>query len=210
MFMGPLDQVKPWQTQGVDGVYRFLARVWRLFVDTETGALNPAIGDHPVDPGLKKSLHKAIKAVTEGIEEMRFNTPVSRMMEFVKVATALDKLPRKILEPFVLILSTYAPHLGEELWQRLGHTSTLAFEPWPVWDPEALVEDIVQVAVQVQGRLRGTLSLARETPKDQVLAAAKAQENVARHLEGMVIVKEIVIPPRGTKGGLVNLVVRPR
>ncbi len=209
MFMGPLDQVKPWQTSGVEGVSRFLARVWRLFVDSETGALNPGIGDHPVPGDLNKALHLAIKAVTEGIEDLRFNTPVSRMMEFVKVATSKDVLPRTVLEPFVLILSTYAPHLGEELWQRLGHETSLAYETWPSWDPAALVEDTVKIAVQVQGKLRGTLELARDTDKDAILAAAKAQENVARHLQGMAIVKAIVIPPRGAKGGLVNLVVRP-
>ncbi len=209
MFMGPLDQVKPWQTSGVEGVYRFLARVWRLFVDEETGALSAAIGDHPVDPELNRALHTAIKAVTEGIDELRFNTPVSRMMEFVKLALSRKALSKSALESFVLILSTYAPHLGEELWQRLGHDTTLANEPWPAWDPAALEVATVAIAVQVQGKLRGSLELPRDTAKEEVLAAAKAQPNVARHLEGMAIVKEIVIPPRGNKGGLVNLVVRP-
>ena len=204
MFMGPLEQVKPWQMSGVEGVYRFLARTWRLFVDGD-GELNPAIGDHPVDRELDRSIHVAIKSVTEGIESLRFNTPVSRMMEFVKLATARKQLPRETMELFVQILAPYAPHLAEELWERLGHATSLAYQPWPAHDPSALVEDTVTITVQVQGKRRGQIEVPKDADKDTVLAAAKAVDNVARHLEGMQIIKEIVVP-----GRLVNLVVRPK
>ena len=204
MFMGPLEQVKPWQMSGVEGVYRFLGRVWRLFVDEHTDTLNPAIGDHPITPELNRSLNLVIKSVTEGIEALRFNTPLSRMMEFVTLALAQPTLPKAGLEKFVLVLSTYAPHLGEELWQRLGHGDTLAYEPWPTWDEAALVENTVSVGVQVGGKVRGQLEIAKDLPAADVLAAAKALPNVARHLEGMAIVKELYVP-----GRLVNFVVRP-
>ena len=203
MFMGPLEQVKPWQMSGVEGVYRFLARTWRLFVDDE-GALNPSIGDHPVDRALDRSINAAVKGVTEGIEELRFNTPISRMMEFVKVATARDALPRSTMETFVQILAPYAPHLAEELWERLGHAESLAYAPWPELNDAALVDDTVTVAVQVRGKLRGEVTVPRDASKEDILAAAKAVPNVARHLEGMQILKEVVVP-----GRLVNLVVKP-
>ena len=203
MFMGPLEQVKPWQMSGVDGVYRFLARTWRLFVNDD-GQLNPAIGDHPLDRDLNKSINVAVKSVTEGIEELRFNTPISRMMEFVKLATGRDTLPRSVMETFVQILDPYAPHLAEELWERLGKSDSLAYHPWPQVDESALVEDSVTLAIQVRGKRRGEIAVARDASKDDILAAAKQVPNVARHLEGMEIIKEIVVP-----GRLVNLVVKP-
>ncbi|MED5372465.1 MAG: leucine--tRNA ligase [Myxococcota bacterium] len=205
MFMGPLEQVKPWQMAGVEGVYRFLARAWRLFIDEDSGELRESIReDVKADAELRRSLHTAIKQMSEGIEDLRFNTPVSRMMEFVKVAGQRDTLPKAELESFVQILAPYAPHLAEELWEKLGHSESLAFEPWPEFDPKALVEDTVKIAVQVQGKVRGTLEAPRESSKEELLALAKELDNVKRHLEGKAIVKEIVVP-----GRLINLVVRP-
>ena len=203
MFMGPLEQVKPWQMSGVEGVYRFLGRTWRLFVVGE-GELNPVIGDHPADREIRRSLHTAIKSVTEGVEDLRFNTPISRMMEFVKLAMTRDKLRTQDMETFVQILAPYAPHLAEELWERLGHAESLAYEPWPAWDEAALAQETVTIAVQVQGKRRGQIEVAQDASKEDILAAAKALDTVARQLEGMQILKEIVVP-----GRLVNLVVRP-
>ena len=206
MFMGPLEQVKPWQMSGVEGVYRFLARVWRLFVNEETGELNSAISaDAPMDEELNRSLNVAIKSVTEGIDSLRFNTPISRMMEFVKVALSKEHLPAKSMQDFLLILSPYAPHLAEELFSRLGAQESLATMPWPEWDPEALETQSIEIAVQVQGKLRASVKVPKDISKEDLLAIAKDNERVQRHLEGMVIVKEIVVP-----GRLVNLVVRPQ
>ncbi len=204
MFMGPLEQVKPWQMSGVDGVYRFLARVWRVFIDDETGAIRSSIGDHPVDRELNRSLHTVIKSVSEGIEDLRFNTPISRMMEFIKLAQSRKVLSREVVETFTLVLSPYAPHLSEEIWKRLGHDRTLAYEPWPAWDVAALAEDLAKYVIQVKGKVRGQVELPKEADKAAVLAAARAVPNVAKHLEGTVVVKEIVVP-----GRLVNLVVKP-
>ena len=199
MFMGPLEQVKPWQTSGCEGVYRFLGRVWRLFIDQDTGAVKP-YGQSK--PELRRALHVAIKETTEGIAALKFNTPVSKMMEFVNAAGGT--LPsREGAEDFVLILSPYAPHLAEELWARMGHTETLAEAQWPEFDESALVQDTVEIAIQVMGKLRGTIAVSKDADKDDVIALAKANSNVARHLEGKTIIKEVFVP-----GRLVNFVAK--
>ena len=197
MFMGPLEQVKPWQTSGCDGILRFLGKVWRLFVDDRTGELKP-FGQTSKE--VHKALHVAIKETTEGIEQLKLNTPVAKMMEFVNACSG--KTPsRETSEAFVLILSTYAPHLAEELWQRFGHEQTLSFESWPAFDPSALVDNEVEIVVQVMGKKRGAITVARDASKEDILAAAKAEPNVAKHLDGKTIRKEIVVP-----GRLVNFV----
>ena len=198
--MGPLEQVKPWQTSGCDGILRFLNRAWRLLIDEESGALRPLADESPKP--VRKALHQAIKETTEGIEELKFNTPVSRMMEFIN-ACKNQPPSREDAEAFVLILSPYAPHIAEELWQRLGHSETLAEEAWPTWNPEALIDDEIKIAVQVMGKLRGTIEVSKDASKEEVLTAAKAHENVARYLEGKQLIKEIFVP-----GRLVNFVAR--
>jgi leucyl-tRNA synthetase len=202
MFMGPLDRDKPWTEEGVQGVHRFLRRAWAVFV-AEDGALHPKIVETGGESAPKKVLHNAIKAVTADIEEMSFNTAISRMMEFVNEATKASTLAREDAEKFVLLLAPFAPHMAEELWERLGHTKTLAYEPWPEYDESLLTEDTLDIAVQVLGKLRGLVQVPVDAPKEQILAAAKAEPNVQRHLEGKTIVKEIYVP-----GKLVNLVVR--
>jgi len=192
MFMGPLEQVKPWQTTGSEGVFRFLSRVWRLFIDEESGQVKP-FGE--TTPAVRKALHTAIKEASEGIEEMRFNTPVAKMMELVN--TCSGALPsRDDAELFIRVLSVYAPHLAEELWLRLGNTSVLANEAWPVWDPAALVRETLTVAVQVSGKMRGTVEVSREATQDDVLAAAMTVDAVVRHLDGKPIKKVIYVPGR--------------
>jgi leucyl-tRNA synthetase len=198
MFMGPLEQVKPWQTSGCEGVSRFLGRVWRLFVD-EDDAARP-FGTTSADA--KRALHVAIKETTEGIESLRLNTPVAKMMELVNACKG-EPPAREDAEAFVLILSPYAPHLAEELWRRFGHAKTLAYEPWPAWDPKALEVDEVEIAVQVMGKLRATIKLPKAADKDAIVRAAKESPNVAKFLEGQTVVKEVVVP-----GRLVNFVVR--
>jgi leucyl-tRNA synthetase len=199
MFMGPLEVVKPWQTSGCEGIHRFLSRVWRLFVDQKTGALRP-FGE--TSPAVRRALHVAIKEVTEGIDALRFNTPISRMMECVN---AMDgRLPaREDAEKLLLVLSPYAPHLAEELWRRLGHPESLAHEPWPAWDEAYILEESVEMAVQVMGKLRGKVLVPRDATREQVLEEARASPNVTRWLEGKSVVKEVFVP-----GRLVNFVVR--
>ncbi|HYE57900.1 MAG TPA: leucine--tRNA ligase, partial [Rhodothermales bacterium] len=199
MFMGPLEQVKPWSTRGVEGVHRFLGRVWRLFVtEGETLRLSEA------EPTREQhqTLHRTIRKVTDDVEGMRFNTAIAAMMEFVNAAYKWGGLPHDLAGPFVLLLAPFAPHLAEELWARLGGKESLAYAPWPEANEAYLVRDSVEIAVQVNGKLRGTITVPAEAGKDAILAAARAQENVARYLEGATVRKEVVVP-----GRLVNFVV---
>ncbi len=199
MFMGPLEAVKPWQTSGVLGVYRFLERVWRMFVDETTGETRAA--EAPLNVDQRRALHAAIKETTEGIEALRLNTPIAKMMELVNAMRGAA-LPKDDARDFLLLLHPFAPHAAEELWDRCGFAEPLYGHPWPAWDPAALVVDTVEIAVQVGGKLRGTFAASRSASKDELLAAARAVENVAKHLEGRTITKEIVVP-----GKLVGFVV---
>ncbi len=199
MFMGPLQVVKPWQTKGVEGVHRFLKRANRLVTETP-------LADRPLTKAEAKTLNAMVKKVGEDLESMAFNTGISAMMVFVNEAEVEAKagtLPREFLEKFVLCLSPYAPHLGEELWQFLGHKDTLAYEPWPAYDPAALVEDEVEIPVQVLGKLRGRVTVPVDATPAQMEAAAKANPDVQRFLDGKTIVKVIAIPKR-----MINFVIK--
>jgi leucyl-tRNA synthetase len=205
MFMGPLEQVKPWQTSGVEGVYRFLSRVWRMIVDdrAEQVVLDAAVQDVAATPEQLRILHQTIRAVTDDIERMAFNTAISRMMEFTNAMSGQAVRPKCVLESFVLLLSPFAPHIAEELWSALGHAQTLAYEPWPQADPHWLVEESVEVPVQVNGKLRTRIVVPVDTAADVLQATAEADEVVRRQLEGKTVVKVVVVP-----GRLVNFVVR--
>lgn len=198
MFMGPLTQTKPWQTAGIVGCHRFLARVWRLFID-DGGKIK--VSSEAVSEEMRRALHKTIKKVTDDIESMSYNTAISAMMEFVNLAYKETGMDRKTAETFTLLLSPFAPHLGEELWSRLGHTKTLAYEPWPTYDQTLITEDSWVVSVQVNGKLRGTLEVGKTATQAEVLALARALESVQRNVEGKTIRKEIYVP-----GKIVNFV----
>ena len=201
MFMGPLEAMKPWSTQGVEGVSRFLDRVWRLVVDDQGGS---AVVDDLPTTEARRVLHQTIQKVTEDLEDLRFNTAIAQMMVFTNEATRLDRRPRALIEPFVLLLAPFAPHLAEELWQRLGHPESLAYAPWPAYDPALLVTDTITLAVQVNGKLRATLELPRGSDQAVAQAAALADERVRRHVEGVTVRKTIYVPEK-----LLNLVVKP-
>ncbi len=199
MFMGPLQAVKPWSTKGVEGVHRFLKRANKLVTET-------AVVDRPMTKAEAKSLNAMIKKVGEDLESMAFNTGISAMMVYINEAEAFAKaggLPREYLEKFVLCLAPFAPHLGEELWQVLGHTGTLAYEPWPTVDASALVEDEIEIPVQVLGKLRGRIRVPAEATAADMEAAARANADVAKFIAGKTIVKVIAVPKR-----MVNFVVR--
>jgi leucyl-tRNA synthetase len=202
MFMGPLEQTKPWNTRSVDGVHRFLSRAYRLLLDEDAGTLAPGVTDRAPSADELRTLHAAIKKVTDDVEGLRFNTAIAAMMEFVNAAMKWPDVPRAVAEPFVLLLAPFAPHLAEELWRALGHAETLAYAPWPEHDEALLVADAVEIAVQVNGKLRGTVRVAAGATKDDLLAAARAEPNVARYLAEGALRKEIAVP-----GRLVNFVV---
>ncbi|WP_263785400.1 leucine--tRNA ligase [Salinibacter grassmerensis] len=199
MFMGPLEQDKPWSTDDMEGVHRFLNRVWRLVVDADSGGL--AVSDDEPDREQLRTLHRTIKAVTEDIEARDFNTAIAAMMEFVNAANKWDAMPRQVGTPFVLLLSPFAPHLAEELWARLGHDQSLAHADWPAYEDELIQREVVEMPVQVDGTVRATVEVEADADEEDVLAAAKDAENIARHLDGKTIQREIYVP-----GQIVNFV----
>ncbi len=199
MFMGPLEASKPWSSKGVEGIARFLDRMWRLYV-AEDGTSVVDTSDPP--PELTRVLHQTIKKITDDLEALKFNTAISQLMVFVNEVTKLDVRPRAVLEPFVLLANPFAPHLAEELWQRLGHGESCAYAAWPVHDPAQLVEDRVTVAIQVNGKLRATLELPRGVEQEVAHAAAADDARVKRYLDGVELRKVIYVPDK-----LLNLVV---
>ncbi len=193
MFMGPLEQVKPWSMKGVEGVYRFLGKVWRLF--------EHPITDVDADADQRRLLHGLIKKITEDIDGLRFNTAIAAMMEFVNAAGKWAELPREVAQSFTLLLSPFAPHMAEELWAKLGHSESLAYTKWPSWDEAALKQAEVEILVQVKGKPVARISVSPDADQAELLAAAKAHPDVAAAIEGKRLVKEIAVP-----GRLVNLV----
>ncbi|MFV2071127.1 MAG: leucine--tRNA ligase [Thermoanaerobaculales bacterium] len=204
LFMGPLEVQKPWQMQGVEGVNRFLQRVWRLVVDEETGELNSKLSEAPSssEPALERTLHKTLKKVVTDTETLQMNTAIAQMMIFVNEATNAASMPREIVKAFLALLAPYAPHLCEELWHRLGEEDLVADADWPKWDPKLCVDETITVVVQVNGKKRDELQVARDTDRDTLECMALASEKAQRFLEGRAPKRVIVVP-----GRLVNIVV---
>ena len=204
MFMGPLESTKPWSMRGVEGVYRFLNRVWRLLIDDRADSVKLVATVQAVEPDREtlRKLHQTIQKVTEDLDGMRFNTAIAAMMEFTNHLTKLPVRPRVVFEPFVLLLSPFAPHLAEELWQALGHSKTLAYEPWPTYDPALTKADEIEVPVQINGKLRSKLTVPVNIDKEALEKAALADERIRELIAGKQVRKVIVVP-----GKLVNIVV---
>jgi len=204
MFMGPLEATKPWSMKGVEGVYRFLSRVWRLFIDDRVDEmrLNDTVQNIEADRETLRALHRTIQRVTDDLDGMRFNTGISGMMEYCNHLTKLEVRPRAALEPLVLLLAPFAPHLAEELWRALGHTKSLAYEPWPKYDAAYLQADEIEIPVQVNGKVRSVMKVPAGTSEQGIIDLAQADEKIVSFIAGKTIVK--VIAP---KGKLVNIVV---
>jgi leucyl-tRNA synthetase len=196
MFMGPLEASKPWSNQGVEGARKFLDRVYRAIVEDNK------VKDEE-NKNLESLYHKMVKKVTNDFENLGFNTAISEMMVFINAVNKEEVLPREYAEGFVKLLNPIAPHITEEMWERLGHDNTIAYEPWPTYDEAKCVDSEVTIGVQVNGKLRGTITASVDASEDELTELAKNQENVAKHLEGKEIVKTIVI-----KGKIVNIIVR--
>jgi leucyl-tRNA synthetase len=232
MFMGPLEMVKPWNTQGVAGVYKFLGRVWRLFVDEKSETefeqaesttevqrhgellgkikLSAAIKSVDATPAQLKALHAAIKKVTEDLDGLRFNTAISALMVFVNDAIAWETKPVSVVREFLILLQPFAPHLAEELWDKLSiehptskaeHRITLAYANWPKFDPALLVENEIEIPIQVNGKLRDKIIAAADATQQQLEAIALGSEKVKPFVEGKAIKKIVVVPKK-----LVNIV----
>ena len=205
MFMGPLEKDKPWSTTAIEGSYRFLNRAYRLFfIDgKETGPDTLKVADVAMTPEDEKMLHLTIKKVTEDIEGLRFNTAISQMMVFVNHFTSKEQTPKAAMKIFTQLLAPFSPHLGEELWEAIGEKGSLSVAPWPAYNPELVKADSVTIAVQVLGKLRGTLEVAPGTQQAALEEMAKNTESVAKFLEGKQIAKVIYVPNK-----ILNFVVK--
>jgi len=195
MFMGPLERTKPWQTNGINGVRNFLDKVY-------TVATRPA-SDEGMDPQTAKLVHRTVKKVGKDIEALRFNTAVSQMMILTNHLFAIDRPAREALERLVLCLHPFAPHLSEELWAGLGREPSLTHAPWPQYDERACEDDEIELPVQVNGKVRSRLTLAREAESDTALGLAQQDERVQSYLQGKRVVKVVYVP-----GKILNLIVR--
>ncbi|WP_096189811.1 leucine--tRNA ligase [Evansella halocellulosilytica] len=200
MFMGPLDASIAWSTTGLDGARRFLDRVWRLIV-TDENQLNPAIIDDEVSESMTRTYHQTVKKVTEDFEALRFNTGISQMMVYINEAYKQEKLSKSQLEGFVKLLSPVAPHIAEELWSKLGHTETITYQSWPVYDETLLVENEVEIVVQVNGKVRTKLVIAKDANREEMEQKAVSLEKIQEEIEGKTVRKVIAVP-----GKLVNIV----
>ncbi|TWU32838.1 leucine--tRNA ligase [Novipirellula artificiosorum] len=205
MFMGPLEATKPWAMTGVGGVRNFLDRVWRMIIDQDADELTvvDAIVEEPCDQDQLRVLHQTIRKVTEDCESLSFNTAIAKMMECTNFFTRSEKRPKTAMLTFLKLLSPFAPHLCEELWQLLGQEGSISKQAWPVWDESALVESSIEVPVQINGKIKAKINVPPDISKDDLAKIALADEKVAALIEGKTIIKQIVVP-----GRLVNLVVK--
>jgi leucyl-tRNA synthetase len=203
LFLGPIDKEAPWTTEGILGVFRFLQRAWRLLVDEEApGEPARALQDGIGTTEQARLVATTVQGVTYDVEAMRFNTAIAKLMIFLRDIAREAPLPREAASVFVRLLAPFAPHVAEEFWQKLGHAESIAYAPWPIADPAMLVADTVTIAVQVNGKRRGEVEVPADADEEAVKAAALANENVQRHLEGKTPKKVIVV-----KGRLVSVVV---
>jgi leucyl-tRNA synthetase len=199
MAMGPLDASRPWESKDVIGVHRFLQRVWRNVIDEDTGATKLLPG--AADTDTQRALHRTIAGVRDDLENLRFNTAISKVIEFNNHLTKLGGCPADVADALVTMLAPMAPHIAEELWAALGHTTSVTFAPFPVADPTLLVSETVEYPVQVNGKVRGRITVAADADNDTVQAAAMADDKVQAALGGQAPKKVIVVP-----GRMVNIV----
>ncbi|MEE9294895.1 MAG: class I tRNA ligase family protein [Phycisphaerae bacterium] len=201
MYMGPIESSKPWNTRDVPGLLKLLQRIWRLVVDEETDQLSAALTEEPPDAVTRRLLHKTIKTITEDLEQFKFNTAIAAMFEFVNHMTPRKQRCREVIETFVLLIAPFAPHMAEELWQRLGRTDSLAYHRWPDFDPELAKDPEVEIAVQVMGRIKSRIVVSADIDEKALEQAALADERIQREIAGKTVRKVIVV-----KGRLVNVV----
>ena len=201
MFMGPLERSKPWNTSGIEGVYRFLNRLWRRFINDE-GIVIELSDTTPTNETLIM-MHASIKKVGNDLEGLAFNTGISQLMVFSNHLRSLEVVPRQALEVFLMLLNPFSPHIAEEMWSLMGHDDELVYADWPEYDEQLLVKDMVKLAVQVNGKVRAQIEVEVDADKETILKLAHDQNSVQQHTEGKTILKEIVVPNR-----IVNIVVK--
>lgn len=204
MFLGPLSATKPWSTKGIEGVYRFLNKIWRLVIDEE-GNISKKIQDVNPDEDAERIMHRTVMNVTRDIEDMdmKFNTCVSELMIFVNEVSKYEVIPKELVVTLVKLLSPFAPHLAEELWSKLGNTGTITFEKWPVFNAAKVQKNFVTIVGQINGKVRSKIEIELDQPDEKVIELMKQNEKIKSYIAGKQIVKEIVV-----KNKLVNIVVK--
>jgi len=204
MYMGPLEASKPWNTRDIVGMSRFLNSVWRnLIGDEERLAQGPRITNTPIPDAVDRMMHRTIKKVAEDIEALRFNTAIAELIKLNNEMTGLPSVPQELAENFTLMLAPFAPHIAEELWERLGRATSLARHPWPGYDERKLAELTIELPVQINGKLRDKIVVPADADEAAILAAAEKAEKARPWLEGKSIVKRLYVPRK-----LVNFVVK--
>ena len=201
MFMGPLDAAIAWSDKGLDGSRRFLDRIWRLLI-TEDGLITDKVVNTN-NKALDKSYHQTVKKVSEDFETLNFNTAISQLMVFINDCYKVDEIYKPYIEGFIKMLAPIAPHMGEELWARLGHEETITYQPWPSFDETLLVDDEVEIVVQVNGKVRAKINVSKDISKEEMETAALGNENIKAEIEGKDIKKVIAVPQK-----LVNIVAK--
>ena len=201
MFMGPLDKAKPWQTTGLQGCSRFINKLWNKVCSSD--GLSENITSDTAESETIKLKHQTIKKVGDDIENLRFNTAISQMMIFTNHLTTLKSINREILQTFAQLLAPFIPHTAEEIWQRLGNENSITFEPWPEYDKELVKENIISIAIQVNGKLRANIEIDANADKEDILKSAKENDRIDNYIGGKELIKEIYVP-----GRLINFVVK--
>lgn len=199
MFMGPLDAAIAWSENGLDGSRRFLDRIWRLLV-SEDGNITSKVVEEAT-PELDKVYNQTVKKVTEDFDTLNFNTAISQMMVFINDCYKQDHINKSYVEGFLKMLSPIAPHISEELWQKLGHADTVTYEEWPVFDEALLVDNEVEIVIQVNGKLKDKVKISKDLTKDEMEAVALDNDKIKEAIEGKTIRKVIAVPQK-----LVNIV----
>jgi len=206
MAMGPLDTDRPWRTNDIVGVYRFLQRLWRNIVDEGSGALR--VHDRPLDDETARLLHRTVKAVRRDLQNLRFNTAIARLMELnahaAKLAASAGGLPRGLAEPLVLVVAPFAPHIAEELWSRMGHTASLAYEPFPRFDESLAAERVITLPVQIDGKTRFRVEVPADAGEEEIAEAMASHPGYARHTGAATVSRVVIVP-----GRIVNIVTQP-
>ena len=196
MFMGPLEVSKPWSSSGVAGARKFINRVWNFFTE-------PANITESNDGKLERLYHQTVKKVTSDFETLGFNTAIAQMMVFINEVYKNGSCPKEYAEGFIKMISCIIPHVGEEMWQLLGHTYTIAYEPWPEYDESKCASDVIEMPIQVNGKVRNVIDISKDASKEEILSIVLADEKIKAAIDGKTIVKEIVVP-----GKIINIVVK--
>jgi leucyl-tRNA synthetase len=205
MAMGPLDTDRPWRTNDIVGVYRFLQRLWRNIIDEDSGALRTH--EQPLNDETARLLHHTVKVVRRDLQNLRFNTAIARVMELNTHAgrlAAAGGLPRGLAEPLVLMVAPFAPHIAEELWSRMGHAASLAYEPFPEFDESLAAERVITMPVQIDGKTRFRMKVPADASEEEITEATASHPEYARHTKGATVSRMVIVP-----GRIVNIVTQP-